>query len=156
MTRQLARASVSAVAVWTRLYTAGMEAELRDRRRAEIESDLWESQQEPRPALRLALELIARLVRGVPADLRWRSEHRQASLFEWFTVRFVGATAIATLVVLATFTPGQAYMPAAPAAPDLLGIRDRDTPPPPPPPPCPPPQNGLPDYPGCQPLSPRQ
>lgn len=153
MTRQLVRASASAVALWTRIYTAGMETDLRDRRRAEIESDLWESQQETRPASSLAVDLIARLVRGIPSDLRWRSEHRQASLFEWFTVRFVGATAIATLIVLATFTPGQAYMPATPPAPDLLGIRDREAPPPPPPPPCPPARYGLPDYPGCQPLS---
>ena len=153
MTPQLVRASASAVTVWTRIYTAGMEPELRDRRRAEIEADLWESQQEPRPAVSVALDLIARLVRGVASDLQWRAEHRQASMFEGVTVRCVGAAAIATLVVLATFTPGQAYMPATPAGPDLLGISDRDTPPPPPPPPCPPPEYGLPDFPGCQPLT---
>ena len=35
------------VRTWTRLYTWGMRPVLRDSRRAEIESDLWEFQRDP-------------------------------------------------------------------------------------------------------------
>jgi hypothetical protein len=64
------------VAVWARVYTAGAPALLRDGRRAEIASDLWEHQAEaracgllPGPAAR---EIIDRWWRGVPADVAWR------------------------------------------------------------------------------------
>jgi hypothetical protein len=63
---------------WTRLYTARMERPLRDARRAEIESDLWELHEDARrrgatPEL-IALHMFARLVGGVVDDLRWRAE----------------------------------------------------------------------------------
>ena len=151
MTEILVRASAAAVGAWTYIYTTGLDPDLRDRRRAEVASDLWESRHDGRPPLSLAAHTFARLTFGLFSDLRWRSEHRQASLFEWFTVRFMAATAIATLVVWATLTPGQAYMPLAPKSPDLLGIGSREMPPPPPPPPCPPAWTGLDPTPGCEP-----
>ena len=43
-----------------------MEPALRDQRRAEIESDLWESEQQ---------DVMMCLVGGMPADLGWRIEH---------------------------------------------------------------------------------
>ena len=61
---------------WVRLYTAGLRPDVRDGRRAEIASDLWEQQ---RAASALgdgaggtALLVLARVLLGVPADLSWR------------------------------------------------------------------------------------
>jgi hypothetical protein len=60
---------------WVRLYTRGIPSDLRDARRAEIESDIWEHRQaEP------AVSLLLRVILGVPADLVWRVEHRQGGL----------------------------------------------------------------------------
>jgi hypothetical protein len=58
---------------WVRLYTAGLPAETRDRRRREIESDLFEelaagAGASPAPSV------AGRFVRGVPADVAWRIE----------------------------------------------------------------------------------
>jgi hypothetical protein len=58
------------VRAWTRLYTAGLPATVRDRRRAEIDSDLWECVQEGLPSV----DLWRRLVCGVPSDLLWRTD----------------------------------------------------------------------------------
>lgn len=62
---------------WTALYTLGLPGELRDSRRDEIESDLWEqrhaeAQEGPRPGS--ALHVLLRLVLGAPADIVWRAE----------------------------------------------------------------------------------
>jgi hypothetical protein len=65
---------------WVRLYTRGVAAAARDARRGEIESDLWEQRHDERcagrPALRIAADLLGRVVRGAPSDLAWRIEHR--------------------------------------------------------------------------------
>lgn len=67
---------------WVRVYTRGVSPDLRERRQAEIESDLWEHESDAReagaPLGALALEFLGRLVLGVPADLSWRLEHRGA------------------------------------------------------------------------------
>ena len=63
---------------WTAAYTTGLPSELKQARRSEIESDLWEQQQHcariegEAPALDAA-ETLARLVLGIPADLSWRA-----------------------------------------------------------------------------------
>jgi hypothetical protein len=54
---------------WTRAYTLGLPADLREARRAEIESDLWESLHDPdspRP------QILPRLAGGVLDDMSWR------------------------------------------------------------------------------------
>lgn len=65
------------VRVWVRLYTSGLPAGLRDERRAEIESDLWEHQSHSRlenqRAMGLSMVMLARCLAGVPADLSWRA-----------------------------------------------------------------------------------
>ena len=43
------RLALALVRLWTTLYTSGMPRGLRETRRAEIESDLWESQHDRRP-----------------------------------------------------------------------------------------------------------
>src|SRR4051794_28005880 len=61
---------------WVRCYTAGLEPDVRDRRRGEIDSDLWEhradSEAEGVGHVATALEMFARCVLGTPADLAWR------------------------------------------------------------------------------------
>jgi hypothetical protein len=64
---------------WTRLYTARMDPQLRDTRRAEIESDLWELHEDARrrgasPWL-IAVHMLLRLVFGIVDDLAWRAEY---------------------------------------------------------------------------------
>ena len=73
MTSTLLRVAVGVARFWTRLYTLGMPADIRDARLTEIESDLWECQHDPgRPAN--APEMLTRLLLGVPHDLLWRIE----------------------------------------------------------------------------------
>src|SRR6187549_123012 len=79
--------------LWTWIYTSGMPAALRDARRAEIESDLWESAHasDPTGTPTAALHVIVRLFRGIPDDFLWRAElmdlrtrrHRPAA---WLTL----------------------------------------------------------------------
>jgi hypothetical protein len=52
---------------WTRVYTAGLPDDLRDARRAEVESDLWESVSDGAPAR----HILARLALGIADDLTW-------------------------------------------------------------------------------------
>lgn len=65
---------------WSSLYTRGLPCDHRDRRRAELESDLWEhvfaSREQHEGQLLLTLQILTRLIAGVPADLTWRLEHR--------------------------------------------------------------------------------
>ena len=74
------RLAVWCVRGWTRLYTWGMQPALRENRRAEIESDLWEFQSDAAgdhvPGS--ALHIFLRLLIGIPDDLGWRVE--QAAL----------------------------------------------------------------------------
>ena len=64
---------------WVWLYTHGLGAELRDGRRDEVESDLWEQAREAKPGPGLALALLARCLGGLTADVSWRMEHAQIS-----------------------------------------------------------------------------
>lgn len=71
---------------WARLYTAGLEDNVRHRRLAEIESDLWEHERDAvesglRPVA-FVIEVLARFLVGIPADLAWRStaEHRRRAI----------------------------------------------------------------------------
>ena len=72
-------AALGLVRGWTRLYTACMDPPVRDARRAEIESDLWELHEDARrrgasPTL-IAIRMLLRLVPGIADDLAWRAEH---------------------------------------------------------------------------------
>jgi hypothetical protein len=52
---------------WTRLYTARLPAELREARRAEVESDLWESVADGAPSR----HILARVALGMADDITW-------------------------------------------------------------------------------------
>ena len=70
------RVAIATVRAWTRIYTWRMPAALREERRAEIESDLWEFQEDTAGAggLRPAAHVLVRLVLGIPDDVCWRME----------------------------------------------------------------------------------
>lgn len=76
-------AASSLVRRWVDLYTRGLATELRDARRAEIESDLWAQSEEAaevgRTPSSVGMEMLVRLVLGVPADIGWREAHRRDS-----------------------------------------------------------------------------
>jgi hypothetical protein len=65
---------------WVHLYTRGLAEELRDGRRAEIESDLWAHAEDSAFAghgsTSIEIEMVARLVLGMSADIDWRWSHR--------------------------------------------------------------------------------
>jgi hypothetical protein len=69
---------------WVRLYTAGLPPEIREVRRAELESDLWEQEHEAAAAdgrpTKTAMQVLHRLVRGIPADLCWRQQQGGAKV----------------------------------------------------------------------------
>ena len=81
MTSVLIRVAVNCVRGWTWLYTWRMSPAFRDTRRAEIESDLWECQSDTAgdAGLGAALNILLRLLIGIPDDLSWRAEHTAIS-----------------------------------------------------------------------------
>src|SRR3990170_2911508 len=70
--------AVGLTRAWVRVYTRGLPAEERTARRAELDADLWEhahdAGNESRRQVRIALEVVERLVAGMPADISWRRE----------------------------------------------------------------------------------
>lgn len=69
--------TIAIVRAWTWLYTVPARPALRDRRREEIESDLYEFQRDIQLAdgPGLAIHMLLRLVIGLPDDLAWCLEH---------------------------------------------------------------------------------
>jgi uncharacterized protein (TIGR03435 family) len=65
------------VRLWTRVYTLGMPSSVRDPRLNEIECDLWECQHDADRKTN-AVEILTRLVLGVPHDVMWRFEQTTA------------------------------------------------------------------------------
>ena len=65
---------------WVRAYTRGAELEAGARRATEIASDLWEHQHhglaEGRSRSSIDAEILLRCLRGIPADISWRFQHR--------------------------------------------------------------------------------
>ena len=61
---------------WVRRYTRGVDPAVREVRCAEIESDVWEHRREAAAAglrpRQTGLEILARMVLGMPADIGWR------------------------------------------------------------------------------------
>ena len=62
MSHAASRVAAHVVRAWYRLVTAGLSADVRDRLREEIESDLWEYAHEPWLSdTRAALHMLGRL-----------------------------------------------------------------------------------------------
>jgi len=72
------RSAAALARAWVRLYTIGLPWELRETRRTEIDSDLWEHENDARDTGRApviaAMEVILRVLIGVTHDVSWRSE----------------------------------------------------------------------------------
>ena len=151
MTDLALRAATAAVRAWTMLYTSRLPIEQRDARREEIDSDLWESVNDPASDRRsLAFQIAARLIRGIPDDLGWRSEQAaRAAARRWRVALTVAAVAIFALWLVGEQTTSE-KLPDLPESLRLSphGVRLIDAPPPPPPPPPPCPPAGFPQPPG--------
>jgi hypothetical protein len=123
---------------WTCIYTWRLDPRARDARRAEIDSDLWEQSHARDAGPFVALQIIGRMLLGMPQDVQWRLEGA------WpvgTAYRAAVLAAIASVLVLATlWTVSATRMPERPAiySPSKEKRMDlaRYPPPPPPPPLC--------------------
>jgi hypothetical protein len=129
--------ALACVRGWTRLYTSGLPIDARDRRRQEIESDLWEFvHDDGRGELAQAIAIFARLALGIPDDVGWRMEQHRIR-----RIAFRSVLALAAITVLLIGWIQQALEPpalpaVAPAPPlEILRVHVRMPPVPPPPPP---------------------
>src|SRR5436309_15195150 len=70
--------SVGMARSWVALYTRGLASEVRDARRSEIDSDLWEQQCLAAPlgdpAFGTAIEVVTRMLHGIISDITWRAQ----------------------------------------------------------------------------------
>lgn len=144
MSSRCQRLAIAIVCAWTRLYTWRMPPALGQARRAEIESDLWEFQQDSSPGgVGPALHVLARLVIGVPDDLAWRSEqfsfaHRRRRRAFVATACTAALGAAVLWVVSSVLLIDLPRPPAAPPPQWTWQVSTKPPPPPPPPPPLPP------------------
>jgi uncharacterized protein (TIGR03435 family) len=77
MTLRAVRLAARLVRLWTRAYTLGMSLPAREARLHEIDSDLWECLHDA-DRRTSAIEMLTRLLLGVPDDLLWRVEQAPA------------------------------------------------------------------------------
>jgi hypothetical protein len=135
------------VRAWTQLYTSGLPKDVRDGRRDEIESDLWESAHDPYVSQNtLALQIWARLIGGIFDDVRWRAT--QAADVGRYAWRVAASLVLAMLITLWLMRDATSSALPLPPVPQFRVKPVRmDPPPPPPPPPCLPP--GFPQDPGA-------
>jgi hypothetical protein len=80
---------------WVRLYSIGLSDEARALRRIDIQSDLWEHftdrQAEGQSVASINIEVLGRLLRGVPSDIAWRFQVEGFQMNIHFPIeRFVG------------------------------------------------------------------
>lgn len=128
--------ATAAVRAWTRIYTARMRPTLREARRAEIESDLWESLHDPDAPRGVAagVHMLVRLAAGIPHDLAWRAEHATGD--EARSSRAIIVTAAAAALLFATLWALPALLspnlPSPPRPPETIRVRIPPHPPPPP------------------------
>jgi hypothetical protein len=138
VTRLLLWVAGAAVRTWTHLYTCGLPALTREVRRAEIESDLWESEHDPDRGAGpgAAGHMMLRLLMGLPDDVFWRLAHVTGR-------RVATLRAVATVLLLLVVWVYVQWLQSVPTPPPrpMQFVSDRPTIPPPPPPPPPPPVN---------------
>ena len=131
MTGWLSARACDVVRWWTRLYTAGLPAVAREIRLDEIESDLWESTHDPGRSPMGGLQVLGRLVLGMPDDLRWRAGQTSPRAVAALGASLVGAGVLVTWFYV-TFL-GPQTLPQPHGQP-MNFVSDRPAPPPPPPP----------------------
>jgi TonB family protein len=135
------RVAAVIVRLWTRIYTAGLPEDVRNRRREEIASDLWEAAHAPDRGGRLppSLVMLIRLAAGTAQDLSWRIEKEASMTRQGLSVILLGPLAAAVVVVWATVAlrPPVLPEPAPRASQPLTAALSAPPPPPPGPPPTP-------------------
>ena len=101
MTSRIVAFAVASVWCWTRIYTFGLPRPIAVRRRAEIDSDLWELRHDStrHTSLAMAGQMFARLTTGVADDLCWRLEQTPLAPLSPRVVRVI-TTAVFLLTVL--------------------------------------------------------
>jgi hypothetical protein len=85
--------AASIVRHWVRLYTVGLETNMRERIRQEVEADLWEqanSLDASNKPIRAALIIILRWILGIPADVQRIIEESGSGGFSMRTRKFLG------------------------------------------------------------------
>ena len=148
MSRALLRIAMATVRGWTRAYTRGVRATIREARRQEVDSDLWESEHDPDAHGRsLPIQIVVRLIIGMVDDMRWRFEHveRAPGRSRRRVAIAVTGGVLALVIVLAVMESRPTPLPALPQlqlGQRMLLVKRGPPPPPPPPPPCAP--KGLP------------
>jgi hypothetical protein len=99
---------------WTAVYTLGLASRVRDARRAEVASDVWEHHRdtisEGRSVWTFLGSVVSRVLRGAPADLLWRVNVEGPKMdikipFE----RIVGGLLLAMVVLLMITTSISGY-----------------------------------------------
>lgn len=95
---------------WLALYTIGLPATVRERRAAELESDLWEHEADRfangRSPGVVAIEVLGRMVRGMPADLLWRFSLEGPQMQLNIPLERIMGALLLTLVVLIPIAVG--------------------------------------------------
>ena len=138
--------ALALVRAWTRLYTSGVDPEDRDRRRAEIESDLWEFHEDARrrgcSPEGIAIQILGRLLFGIPHDVLWRLESEEDAPMTprrsaWITAAAIGAAASVGALWAFFAVTSLVSLPPLPDSIHVERIYLRPMPPPPPPPPPP-------------------
>ena len=138
MSAPLTSTAAALVRAWTWLYTSRLPAFVRDGRRQEIDSDLWEFSHDryAEHDVTVATQILVRLLLGIGDDVMWRIEHREV----WSPPRLRSLVAAATVVALlgsiwaytAALMSGTPQLPPPPHVMYFVA-----SPPPPPPPPSP-------------------
>lgn len=128
---------IACVRCWTCMYTWRLPPAVRDARREEIESDLWESSHDPGlTQAELAIQTLMRLTLGVADDLAWR--FAQLTVTRQVTRRAVTVAAVLCMVaLLAPLSQLTTDVPHPPQPPVTSLEVHRTVPDPPPPPPPP-------------------
>jgi hypothetical protein len=130
------RIAAAAVRLWTRVYTLGLGPETRRDRLAEIESDLWEFERdEPGRDPGAWMQIAARLMGGIPDDLRWRMECISLERRPGLALATVIAAAATAVVIWISFAAQSPALPSVPVPTFKFGSAAAPPPPPPPPPP---------------------
>lgn len=128
---------MAGVRCWTRLYTWRLPPAVRDARREEIESDLWESSHDAGGTeTEFVMQTVMRLTLGIADDLAWR--FAQVTVTRHVTRRaLTGTAALCMLLLLATLSRFTSDVPQLPKPPVPSSQVHRTLPNPPPPPPAP-------------------
>ena len=141
MSATLSVVAAALVRAWAWIYTSGTPGFVREGRRQEIESDLWEQQRDlaGESDVRVAAHLVIRLLAGIADDLLWRLEHRGE--MNPLRAGAIAAVAVATVLFggMWAYTTAQLLNEEPPPIAPLMSFVAGPPPPLPPPPPPPPP-----------------